>query len=133
MPVACRVVSEIRVTKVQPPNPAALPRQQAQPAERWSATESTTAADVRRQRRMLAARFVAASVGCETVPTEVIGRPSVVIVVVTDGDGSESIAIRSVGNLTLGWDHRAFDGAYAAGFLVKVKQILETRDWNTEL
>jgi len=35
---------------------------------------------------MLAARFAAASVGCETVPTDVIGRPSVVIVVVTEGD-----------------------------------------------
>ena len=32
MPVACNVVSEIRVTNVQPPRPAALPRQQAQPA-----------------------------------------------------------------------------------------------------
>ena len=86
MPVACKVVRESRVTKVQPPSPAALPRQQAQPAERCSATESTTAAEVRRQRRMEAARLVAASVGCETVPTLVIGRPSVVIVVVTDGD-----------------------------------------------
>ena len=86
MPVACSVVSEILVTKVQPPKPAALPRQQAQPAERWSATESTTAAEVRRQRRIEAARFVAARVGCETVPTEVIGRPSVVIVVLIEGD-----------------------------------------------
>ena len=85
MPVACRVVSEIRVTKVQPPRPAAFPRQQAQPADRWSATESTTAAEVRRHRRIEAARFVAASVGCETVPTEVIGRPSVVIVVPVEG------------------------------------------------
>ena len=91
MPVACRVVSNIRVTNVQPPRPAALPRQQAQPAERCSAAESTTAAEVRRQRRKLAARFVAASVGVDTVPTEVIGRPSVVIVVVTDGD---QLAIR---------------------------------------
>jgi hypothetical protein len=33
MPVACSVVSEIRVTKVQPPSPAALPRQQAQPVD----------------------------------------------------------------------------------------------------
>jgi len=32
-----------------------LPRQQAQPAERWSAAESTAAAEVRRQRRMLEA------------------------------------------------------------------------------
>ncbi len=38
-----------------------------------------------------------------------------------------------MGNLTLGWDHRAFDGAYAAQFLAKVKEILETRDWATEL
>lgn len=35
---------------------------------------------------MLAARFVAAKVGCDTVPTEVIGMPSVVMVVVTEGD-----------------------------------------------
>lgn len=83
IPVACNVVIEIRVTKVQPPRPTALPRQQAQPAERWSATESTTAADVRRQRRIEAARFVAASVVCETVPTEVIGMPSVVMPVVS--------------------------------------------------
>ena len=39
-----------------------------------------------RQRLMLAARFVAASVGVDRVPTEVMGRPSVVIVVVTEGD-----------------------------------------------
>jgi transposase len=84
MPVACRVVSEIRVTKVQPPSPVALPRQQAQPAERCSAAESTTAAEVSRQRRMLAARFVAASVGVDTVPTEVMGKPSLVIVVVVE-------------------------------------------------
>ncbi len=32
-----------------------------------------------------------------------------------------------------GWDHRAFDGAYAAGFLVKIKETLETRDWSAEL
>ena len=33
----------------------------------------------------------------------------------------------------MSWDHRAFDGAYAAGFLKKVKQILETKDWSAEL
>lgn len=32
------------------------------------------------------ARLVAASVGCDTVPTLVIGSPSMVIVVVIDGD-----------------------------------------------
>ena len=30
-------------------------------------------------------------------------------------DGGEAIAIHSVGNLAMSWDHRAFDGAYAAG------------------
>jgi 2-oxoglutarate dehydrogenase E2 component (dihydrolipoamide succinyltransferase) len=47
--------------------------------------------------------------------------------------GEEAIVIHPVGNLAMSWDHRAFDGAYAAGFLVKVKQILETRDWQSEL
>ncbi len=48
-------------------------------------------------------------------------------------DGDEAIVIHPVGNLAMTWDHRAFDGAYAAGFLVKVKQLLETRDWSQEL
>jgi pyruvate dehydrogenase E2 component (dihydrolipoamide acetyltransferase) len=48
-------------------------------------------------------------------------------------DGGEAIVIHPVGNLAMSWDHRAFDGAYAAGFLKKVKEILETRDWSTEL
>ena len=47
--------------------------------------------------------------------------------------GGEAIVIHPVGNLAMSWDHRAFDGAYAAGFLVKVKQLLETRDWSQEL
>ena len=54
-------------------------------------------------------------------------------VVVELPDGSESIAIHSVGNLTLSWDHRAFDGAYAAAFMQRVRDILETRDWSAEL
>ena len=54
-------------------------------------------------------------------------------VVVSHGSGDESIAIHPVGNLALTWDHRAYDGAYAAGFLVRVKEILETRDWSAEL
>ena len=48
-------------------------------------------------------------------------------------DGSESIAIHPVGNLAMSWDHRAFDGAYAAGFLAKVKRVLETQDWSAEI
>ncbi len=54
-------------------------------------------------------------------------------VVVAGIDGSESIAIHSVGMLAMSWDHRAFDGAYAAAFLRDVKEILETRDWEAEL
>jgi 2-oxoglutarate dehydrogenase E2 component (dihydrolipoamide succinyltransferase) len=48
-------------------------------------------------------------------------------------DGSESIAIHPVGNIAMSWDHRAFDGAYAANFLAKVKHVLETQDWSAEL
>jgi 2-oxoglutarate dehydrogenase E2 component (dihydrolipoamide succinyltransferase) len=54
-------------------------------------------------------------------------------VVVTASDGSEAIAIHSVGLLAMSWDHRAFDGAYAAGFLAEVREIIETRDWDAEL
>ena len=38
-------------------------------------------------------------------------------VVVPTTDGGEAIAVHPVGNLAMAWDHRAFDGAYAAGFL----------------
>ena len=48
-------------------------------------------------------------------------------------NGGEAIVIHSVGNLAMSWDHRAFDGAYAARFLVKAKDILESRDWEAEL
>ncbi|MDE0581337.1 MAG: dihydrolipoamide acetyltransferase family protein [bacterium] len=54
-------------------------------------------------------------------------------VVVTAEDGSEAIAIHSVGVLALAWDHRAFDGAYVAAFLDHVRSIIETRDWHTEM
>jgi len=54
-------------------------------------------------------------------------------VVVELPGGQEGIAIHSVGNLAMSWDHRAFDGAYAANFLVRIKDILETRDWEAEL
>jgi 2-oxoglutarate dehydrogenase E2 component (dihydrolipoamide succinyltransferase) len=53
-------------------------------------------------------------------------------VVVNVPGGGESIAIHPVGHLAMSWDHRAFDGAYAANFLVRVKEILETRDWSSE-
>ena len=64
------------------------------------------------------------------ISTDAIVRKPVVVKTV---DGSEAIVIHPVGNLAMSWDHRAFDGAYAAGFLKRVKEILETRDWSTEL
>ncbi len=54
-------------------------------------------------------------------------------VVVTDEFGNESIAIHSVGVLALAWDHRAFDGAYAAAFLNRIQEIIENRDWEAEI
>ena len=54
-------------------------------------------------------------------------------VVVTDNYGNESIAIHSVGVLAMAWDHRAFDGAYAAAFLHRIKEIIESRDWEAEV
>ena len=54
-------------------------------------------------------------------------------VVVVAEDGTEAIAIHSVGVLALAWDHRAFDGAYAAAFLDLLRSIIETRDWDAEM
>jgi 2-oxoglutarate dehydrogenase E2 component (dihydrolipoamide succinyltransferase) len=54
-------------------------------------------------------------------------------VVITDGDGNEAIAVHSVGVLALAWDHRAFDGAYAAAFLDRLRTIIETRNWEAEI
>ena len=76
-----------------------------------------------------------------TVP--VINQPQVAILS-TDGvrkkpvaielpDGSDGIAVHPVGNLVLSWDHRAFDGAYAAAFMRAIKNVIETRDWAAEL
>ena len=53
--------------------------------------------------------------------------------VVSTPDGEDVIAVRHVGMLALTWDHRAFDGAYAASFLRALKERLETRDWAAEL
>lgn len=54
-------------------------------------------------------------------------------VVVTSADGEESITIHSMGMLALTFDHRAVDGAYAARFLSRMAEILNTRDWATAL
>ncbi len=76
-----------------------------------------------------------------TVP--VINQPQVAIlstdgvrkrpVVVEMPDGSDGIAIHPVGNLVMSWDHRAVDGAYAAAFMARLRDVLQTRDWASEL
>jgi 2-oxoglutarate dehydrogenase E2 component (dihydrolipoamide succinyltransferase) len=53
--------------------------------------------------------------------------------VVTSSDGQDMIAIRHIGYLGLTWDHRAFDGSTAVLFLQKIKQNIETWDWEQEL
>ena len=54
-------------------------------------------------------------------------------VVVALPDGSESIAIHSVGLAAMSFDHRAVDGAYVARFLARVSEIINERDWAGEL
>jgi 2-oxoglutarate dehydrogenase E2 component (dihydrolipoamide succinyltransferase) len=51
--------------------------------------------------------------------------------VITDKDGNDSIAIRSVVHLTLGYDHRLIDGAVADQFMAQVKKNLES--WSEEV
>jgi pyruvate/2-oxoglutarate dehydrogenase complex dihydrolipoamide acyltransferase (E2) component len=51
----------------------------------------------------------------------VVKRP----VVLTDPDGTDSIAIRPMTILGLSWDHRALDGVLSAQFLAGVKRRLE--------
>ena len=68
----------------------------------------------------------------------IINQPQVAILstdgvarkpVVVNGASGEEIAIRPVGVLAQSFDHRAFDGAYSAAFLRRLKEIIETRDW----
>ncbi len=77
------------------------------------------------------------------ITSAIINQPQVAVlstdgisrkpVVVEDQFGNETIAVHSVGYLSLSWDHRAFDGGYAASFLKRVKQTIETRDWEQEI
>jgi pyruvate dehydrogenase E2 component (dihydrolipoamide acetyltransferase) len=60
-----------------------------------------------------------------------VGGIMKVPLVVTDKDGNDSIAIRSVVHLTLGYDHRLIDGAVADQFMAQVKKNLET--WSEEI
>jgi len=71
----------------------------------------------------------------------IINQPNVAIMgvggitkqplVITDKDGTDSIAIRSVVHLTLGYDHRIVDGAVADQFMALVKKTLE--NWSEEV
>jgi pyruvate dehydrogenase E2 component (dihydrolipoamide acetyltransferase) len=75
--------------------------------------------------------------------TPIINQPQVAIlgtgavvkrpIVVTDVDGGETIAIRSMVYLALTYDHRLVDGADAARFLVAVKQRLEEGAFEADL
>lgn len=77
------------------------------------------------------------------VGTPVINQPQVAIlgigaikkrpVVLTDGDGNDSIGIRSMAFFTLSFDHRIIDGAVAGQFLTRLKQILEHFDFGKVL
>ena len=51
--------------------------------------------------------------------------------VLTDENGGDSIAIRSVVHLTLGYDHRLIDGAVADQFMAYLKKVLE--NWNEDI
>lgn len=55
-------------------------------------------------------------------------RPAVVAT--PEGD---FVTPRMMGILGQSFDHRAFDGAYAASFLSRLKQVLETHDWSAEI
>jgi pyruvate/2-oxoglutarate dehydrogenase complex dihydrolipoamide acyltransferase (E2) component len=45
----------------------------------------------------------------------------------------DAVVPRLIGTLGQSFDHRAFDGAYAAAFLSKLKETLETKKWAGEL
>jgi 2-oxoglutarate dehydrogenase E2 component (dihydrolipoamide succinyltransferase) len=75
-----------------------------------------------------------------TIGTPIINQPQVAIlgvgaikkrpVVVTDADGNDSIAVRSIVFLTLAFDHRIVDGAMGGQFLERVISNLEQFDFN---
>ena len=51
--------------------------------------------------------------------------------VVTDAEGNDSIAVRSIGRIILGYDHRVIDGAVGDQYLRDVAKYLE--NWNEPL
>jgi pyruvate dehydrogenase E2 component (dihydrolipoamide acetyltransferase) len=77
-----------------------------------------------------------------TVTSPVITQPQVAIlstdgvrmtpVAVPDGQGGWAVVVHPVGGLSLTFDHRAVDGAYASAFLARVRDTLQDRDWEAE-
>lgn len=62
-----------------------------------------------------------------------VGGISRQAIVVSDEDGTDSIAIRSIGVLGLAFDARVVDVTTASQFLERVATLLETQDWTAEL
>jgi 2-oxoglutarate dehydrogenase E2 component (dihydrolipoamide succinyltransferase) len=52
-------------------------------------------------------------------------------VVITDDAGNDSIAIRQIVGLTLGYDHRVIDGAVADQFMAYLKKVME--NWSEDV
>jgi pyruvate dehydrogenase E2 component (dihydrolipoamide acetyltransferase) len=76
------------------------------------------------------------------ITAPIINQPQVAILstdgvrkkpVVVEGSAGDAIVVHPVGVLAQSFDHRAFDGAYSAAFLRRVKQSLEGRNWLQEL
>ena len=75
--------------------------------------------------------------------TPILNQPQVAIlglgaivkrpIVVADGDGGETIAIRSMVYLAISYDHRIVDGADAARFLATLKERLEEGRFESDL
>ena len=76
------------------------------------------------------------------ITAPVINQPQVAILstdgvrkkpVVIESEDGDMIGIRPVGVIAQSFDHRAFDGAYSAAFLNRLREIVETTDWSAEL
>jgi 2-oxoglutarate dehydrogenase E2 component (dihydrolipoamide succinyltransferase) len=48
-------------------------------------------------------------------------------------DSGDAVVVRPIGVLAQSFDHRAFDGAYSAAFLDRLRTIIETRNWSEEI
>ncbi|HUT48079.1 MAG TPA: dihydrolipoamide acetyltransferase family protein [Alphaproteobacteria bacterium] len=76
------------------------------------------------------------------ITAPVINQPQVAILstdgvrkkpVVIESEDGDLIGIRPIGVIAQSFDHRAFDGAYSAAFLSRLREIVETTDWSAEL